>query len=319
MKNKTFLAGIILLLVVVVFGQPAEIVGASAGYEYSVSGVMKYDDLLEEIDKLQKVKLSTLSIEVSEVGHSVEDKPLYLLSIRDRRAKDNLKLLVISQQHGNEPSGTSAIFSLISDLTADYSRPGERKYDLRGITLLFLPMVNPDGTDYNSRNNANNKNINRDWVSKQQPETLAVCRVYEEYEPEIFLDLHEFTAFPYRSDFDLTYYPGADENSPQELQKLHTDFELRVDAIIEEKGYALDKISLKMETWTPGDKRLGGNYFALEHFCLSYTVETKGMPGGGRVPQLATRAEMQQTFMETMLEFAADNRERIQRIVSSSR
>lgn len=318
MKNKTWFL-VVFLLVVGVLARPAEMLEASSVYEFDFTGPMKYEDMVEEIEKIQNLNLVSLSIEVSEIGESVEGKPLYLLKIRDRRSKDNLEILVISQQHGNEPAGTTGIFSLISDLVKDYARPGEKKLDLTGITLLFVPMVNPDGTNYNSRNNANDQNINRDWLKKQEPETVAVFSVFQEYEPEIFIDLHEFTAFPYRSDFDLTYYPGYDDSSPEELRKLHEDFETKLDPIIEAKEYPCEKISPRMETWTPGDKRLAGNYFALEHFAVSYIVESKGMPGGARVPSLSTRAEMHKTFMEAMIEFAADNRERIQQVVSSLR
>lgn len=101
-------------------------------------------------------------------------------------------LFIIGRQHGNESSGTSACMAMIRYF-AKAAGVVERE-TLRRLTLVFVPMANPDGADAGRRSNAKGVDLNRDWQSRSQPETLAIDRAVKIWRPDALMDLHELPA-----------------------------------------------------------------------------------------------------------------------------
>jgi len=97
-------------------------------------------------------------------------------------------VLVYCQQHGNEPAGKEAALLLAQELA---SEKGGRKYD---FDLIIVPLVNPDGSETASRRNANDVDLNRDYIMLSQPETQALYDLFLDYLPEVALDVHEYNA-----------------------------------------------------------------------------------------------------------------------------
>lgn len=160
---------------------------------FTNTAALNYPAMRAEVDKIGQIQSSQLYIQVIQIGSSVQAKSLDLIKIQPLPAQPgNIKVMVIARQHGDEPAGTSAVFFYISDLVN-----GCRQ--LNGVTLFLASMVNPDGADNNTRNNANGKNLNRDWDARTQPEVQAVYNQINTYNPEVFLDLHEFTAYSGRN------------------------------------------------------------------------------------------------------------------------
>ena len=63
---------------------------------------------------------------------------------------------------------------------------------LDNTILLFNVVQNPDGRVMGTRRNANDIDINRDFITQSQPETRATVGVITEWNPMVFLDLHGF-------------------------------------------------------------------------------------------------------------------------------
>ncbi len=96
-------------------------------------------------------------------------------------------VLIVGQQHGNEPAGSEAALALAAELS---STP--RADILDRVNVLIVPRANPDGAYHFVRGLRNGADVNRDHLLEGTPEGRALGRVFAEYQPEVVLDCHEF-------------------------------------------------------------------------------------------------------------------------------
>ena len=96
-------------------------------------------------------------------------------------------VLIIGQQHGNEPAGGEAALALAAEL-ADATQAGI----LDQINVLIVPRANPDGAFHFVRGLKNGGDVNRDHLLEGTPEGRALGKVFVEYRPDVVLDCHEF-------------------------------------------------------------------------------------------------------------------------------
>lgn len=94
------------------------------------------------------------------------------------------KILAWSQMHGNETSSTRAILKLLEKWAS-----GDDDL-LNRVTICVIPMLNPDGAERFTRQNANDKDLNRDALDRSQPETKYFFSVLEGFEPDFCFNLH---------------------------------------------------------------------------------------------------------------------------------
>jgi hypothetical protein len=126
--------------------------------------------------------LEQLPIEI--IGHSVLGKPIYKYVI----GTGNRKVFMWSQMHGNESTTTKALFDFFNVIHSN--EPIGAKL-LEEFTFCFLPMVNPDGAELYTRENANLIDLNRDSVDLSQPESLLLRKVFDEFQPNFCYNLHD--------------------------------------------------------------------------------------------------------------------------------
>ena len=100
----------------------------------------------------------------------------------------NKRILLWSQMHGNESTGTKALFDLFNCFSNNSS---EFTTILENCTLLFIPMLNPDGAEVYTRVNANNIDLNRDAKSLTQPESRILRSIFVKIKPDLCLNLHD--------------------------------------------------------------------------------------------------------------------------------
>jgi hypothetical protein len=122
--------------------------------------------------------------EVSTIGHSVNQKPIYAVKI----GTGSKKILMWSQMHGNESTTTKALFDLFNFLEQDSEEANKIKKE---FTLLCIPILNPDGAEVYTRVNANNIDLNRDSVDLSQPESLLLRNTFEAFKPDYCFNLHD--------------------------------------------------------------------------------------------------------------------------------
>lgn len=159
------------------------------------------------------------------------DLPLLVVSTRGlktpKEAQDARRaglpvVLVINGIHAGEVEGKEASMMLVRDLLGG-AHPGL----LDAITLVVVPLFNPDGNDridpknrvldvkhlkgqmgpdsgVGTRFNASGVNLNRDYLRQESPEMqLLQSRVCQRWEPDLTIDCHATNGSVHR--FDLTY------------------------------------------------------------------------------------------------------------------
>ncbi len=118
-------------------------------------------------------------------SHGGRSIPLVVATTRPDRLEEQLRVLVLARQHGDEATpGYAALLWLRAAATT----PGR----FRHVAVLLLPVVNPDGAAAGTRGNGAGVDLNRDWAARTQPETQAVLRAVARWRPHLAVDLHEF-------------------------------------------------------------------------------------------------------------------------------
>ena len=129
------------------------------------------------------------------VGRSQEERAIALLIFARPAIADGSELakngkptvLMIGQQHGNEPAGGEAALALAAELSG-----GSSAQVLDHVNLLIVPRANPDGAYHFVRGLKNGGDVNRDHLLLGTPEGQTLGRVFVQYQPDIVLDCHEF-------------------------------------------------------------------------------------------------------------------------------
>jgi hypothetical protein len=122
-------------------------------------------------------------VRLEEAGRSVEGRPIHLLTV----GAGERRVLLWSQMHGDEPSATPALVDLADHLL---SEPDGRRV-LDGLTLLMVPMLNPDGAERATRRNAQGIDVNRDALSLATPEGRLLKAIRDRHQPILGFNLHD--------------------------------------------------------------------------------------------------------------------------------
>lgn len=94
-------------------------------------------------------------------------------------------VLMVGQQHGDEPAGAEALLILARQVGQ-----GDLAPLLGQIEVLLLPRANPDGAGWQRRTAGNGLDINRDHLL-QTPEASAVAGLVHEHRPVVVVDAHK--------------------------------------------------------------------------------------------------------------------------------
>jgi hypothetical protein len=98
-------------------------------------------------------------------------------------------VLLIGQQHGDEPAGSEALLVISRALAQGLLQPL-----LSRINVVIVPRANPDGSASNQRATAGGLDMNRDHLLLNTPEAQALARLMRDYQPTVVVDAHEYTA-----------------------------------------------------------------------------------------------------------------------------
>ncbi|WP_435262733.1 M14 family zinc carboxypeptidase [Tenacibaculum sp. nBUS_03] len=125
-------------------------------------------------------------IESKIIGTSEEGTPIYKLKL----GKGNKKVFMWSQMHGNESTGTKAVFDFLNFIKQNQSKDIVKSI-LTNTEIHIIPMLNPDGAQAYTRVNANNIDLNRDAVDLIAKESKLLRSILEEVNPEFCFNLHD--------------------------------------------------------------------------------------------------------------------------------
>ncbi|WP_237065397.1 M14 family metallopeptidase [Microbulbifer guangxiensis] len=160
--------------------------GGKSYMDYKVPGldkpVIRQADILPLIQELRKSPL----LQVEEIGHSYEGRPIVSIAI----GRGDTRVMLWSQMHGDEPTATPALFDLLTYITAPEQAEWREGW-MDDLTLVMVPMLNPDGAERNTRHNAQSFDINRDAKALQSPEGRALMDLARSFEPRFGFNLHD--------------------------------------------------------------------------------------------------------------------------------
>ncbi|WP_317167883.1 M14 family zinc carboxypeptidase [Blattabacterium cuenoti] len=146
----------------------------------SHSRIFRYYDLLQVMNKYKNI------CSIVPIGLSIEKRQIFKI----KWGMGKIKILIWSQMHGNETTGTKSMFDIFHFFLQ------EKNCDLvqffkKNLTILFIPMLNPDGSEIFQRRNAINIDLNRDAVCLQSPEIQILFQEIEKSNPDILFNLHD--------------------------------------------------------------------------------------------------------------------------------
>jgi murein tripeptide amidase MpaA len=189
---------------------------------YERSGCTKTPRYDETIAYCQQLESASPWIRYMSFGTSPQgrDLPLVILS-RDRafspvKAAASGKAIVLIQSgiHAGEIDGKDASLMLMRDIAITKKYAGL----LDSATLLFIPIFNVDGHErfgpYNRINqngpeetgwrvNAQNLNLNRDYMKADTPEMRALLSLFTAWLPDLYVDIHVTDGMDFQ--YDVTY------------------------------------------------------------------------------------------------------------------
>lgn len=121
---------------------------------------------------------------IFEIGKSYLGKPIYMMKL----GNGEIKILAWSQMHGNESNATHAML----DLLEVFKFQQDLKEDLFSkITLDFIFMLNPDGSEKWTRRNVLDIDMNRDFHQLSSKEFKILKNSAENGNYDFALNLHE--------------------------------------------------------------------------------------------------------------------------------
>lgn len=316
--KKTFLITIALFLVIVssvplgMGKETSSIYLAEKGTEF-----IGYDELAQE---LKTIKESSERVNLEVIDESIEGRSIYLTIIAEpvvssiEDVGERCVTLLMARQHGNEPAVTDASLNIIR-----YLANGEDAAQLlENQVVLVIPMVNPDGSERNTRENGEGVDINRDHMALTTPEARAVQKVVLEWEPHVVIDHHEYLGIgipfsPIRIyDWDLTTMYPNNENVEPTIRMASEDFMYNwIWPAVKEAGYTIGDYGIITLGGIPIKRIAGGpdpaktrNQMGL-HNCIAMLAESSMLRIGPTGKEI--RIDSQEVVMLATLNYVHEN------------
>jgi hypothetical protein len=156
------------------------------GQNVSLSSLPNYEEVGRQLRSIEAS--SQGAVEVHSAGLSGEGRQLYYATVGTGEDVFWLQARI----HGNELHSTEASLQILKYLGSSGSAEARRIRD--ALTVVVIPMYNPDGATANIRQSTTPLRIdlNRDWENVAQPESRAFYALWEELRPRLALDLHHF-------------------------------------------------------------------------------------------------------------------------------
>ena len=207
-------------------------------------------------------------------------------ALRFSRGAGRPMVLLVGQQHGDEPAGAEALLQLSRELAS-----GPLAAVLDRLDVLVVPRLNVDGAVWSSRVSSTGMDINRDHLLLRSPEAQVLASLVREQRPVVVVDSHEFTVggrylgkFQAVQRFDLLLQYAMVANLPAELgQASEAWFRQPILAAMQAAGHTVEWYYTNP---TPAGNRslaMGGvqpdtgrNVFGLRH-AVSLLLETRGV------------------------------------------
>ncbi|WP_185876818.1 M14 family zinc carboxypeptidase [Blattabacterium cuenoti] len=146
----------------------------------SSTKIFNYYNLLKLIEKYKNI------YSINPIGLSVEKRIIFQI----KWGIGKIKVFIWSQMHGNETTGTKSMFDIFH-FFLKYKNHHLVKFFFKNLTILYIPMLNPDGSEKFQRRNAINIDLNRDAIRLQSPEMKILFNEIDKHKPNVLFNLHD--------------------------------------------------------------------------------------------------------------------------------
>jgi hypothetical protein len=228
----------------------------------------RYD---ETINYFKKFERHSPYAKMISIGKSAEGRDIYVLIVSKDRvftpelARKTNKPIVFIQNgiHAGEIDGKDASMILLREILITK----EKANYIDNAVLLVMPIFNVDGHErfspYNRinqngpkemgwRTNAQNLNLNRDYMKADSPEMKAWLKFFNKWLPHIFVDCHVTDGADYQ--YEITYSCERYGNVHPELGEwIKNDFVPFIKKEVQKNGYLIAPYA-----WFKGDEIKNG-------------------------------------------------------------
>lgn len=220
-------------------------------------------------------------------GKSSEGRDLPLLiAAKDRdftparaRAAGKAVILIQAAIHSGESDGKDAGLALFRDIAVSRTRLDL----LENVVLVFIPIYNVDGHELFSkfnrinqngpeetgfRANSANQNLNRDYMKADTPETIAWLELWNQWQPDFFIDCHVTDGADFR--YNITYEFAHHAEISEHLKNwMNEHFERSVVPRVEAQGNLLARYLQFIDSRDPAKGT--ATFIATPRFATGYT------------------------------------------------
>lgn len=197
--SSTALAATLLAVPNVGFAEPGP--SPQQGEDFSIEGFISYEELGRKLEQIKKSSQGKVKVETA--GKTNLGRDIYKVTV----GHGDKVVLIESEIHGNEKTGTVALLNILQNLGSSNSK--EAKKILDELTIVVIPMMNADGSELDRRAN------DMDWaeVVAKFPQLANVQPSwnYYNYPGSYNYDLNP--GFDVNRDFnpDLNYVPKPED------------------------------------------------------------------------------------------------------------
>ncbi|QED48537.1 M14 family zinc carboxypeptidase [Cytobacillus dafuensis] len=171
------------------------------GDNLSIEGFINYDQLTKKLEQIQKSSQGKVKVETA--GKTNLGRDIYKVTV----GHGDKVVLIESEIHGNEKTGTVALLNILQNLGSSNSQ--EAKKILDELTIVVIPMMNADGSELDRRAN------DMDWaeVVAKFPQLANVQPAWNYYNYPGSYNYNLNPGFDVNRDFhpDLNYVPKPED------------------------------------------------------------------------------------------------------------
>ncbi|MCP4136572.1 MAG: DUF2817 domain-containing protein [bacterium] len=141
------------------------------------------------------------------IGYSTQNRPIRALVISDNPLvnEGEPRVRLTGAIHGDEYIGGEVLTRFITYLTSNYASVGDVKTLVDSRYIVIIPMMNPDGAAVGSRYNANEVDLNRNFITAWVPGSTHGETYFSEPESLAIKTYSEATVFH----LSATFHSGA--------------------------------------------------------------------------------------------------------------
>ena len=236
------------------------------------SGLVRTPSYDETTAFLRRMVAAAPELSLTSIGKSAQGRDIWMV-IADAEgastpealaARDVPVALFHAGIHSGEIDGKDAGLMLLRDMLLGEKPKAEL---LEGASVLFIPILNPDGHERSSpfsrmnqrgpeemgwRTNSRNLNLNRDFTKLDPREVRALVETLRRWNPHLYVDLHVTDGADYLYDVTYGFNGSHAAGSPSGARWLERRLRPAVDEALRERGHVPGPLVFLADNADPG-------------------------------------------------------------------